>query len=110
MIILYHIISLIGSIIIDTLTTLFLFLLTFKIDSRDIGWTEYNYFNLTKSALEEFIFELEDIGLFEAKEWILDFLKNRLFYFDRSHGSVEWSFLYYRIKRREPLQDKNKPN
>jgi hypothetical protein len=44
----------------------------------------------------------------QTKACIIAFVTTRLFYFERTQSSVDWCFWYYKIKRREPVQDEEK--
>ena len=43
-----------------------------------------------------------------TKACFIALVTTRLFYFERTQSSVDWCFLYYKIKRREPVQDEEK--
>ena len=42
----------IAGLLIDLIVSTLLFLITFKIDSRDIHWINYNYFEITNGWFE----------------------------------------------------------
>lgn len=45
-------ILIIAGFVIDLIVSTLLFLITFKIDSRDIHWANYNYFEITNGWFE----------------------------------------------------------